>query len=381
VETGRVPPHTLAIASAAVVFLVFISVGATTQLLHPGFGVWFTELFIFIGLPRVLTRGGLRDPVRCPGLQSPGFAPVALGFILGLVNFFAVVVPIQYLAQTIAPESWTEFFDSSRIFREQSRGDLVLIITGVTLAAPVCEEYFFRGVLQHGVSERGHALRALVITSVLFSLFHFDPVGFLARVELGLLFGWLFLKTGSIWPGVLAHLANNGISTVLFFLQDSTEPQTATATTAEELVQVASFAAVGLLLLAGVWLLVRSRPGLLERKVDHGGTLPTVSFWKTSAPWIVGAVASLVLLGVLDYRRVRIRIIDQIYPVPSELAPRLEEARESLDGLRRRARRGELSLDTYRAERMALAQRAAKANGEPEAPVPETAPPPVPQKL
>ena len=40
----------------------------------------------------------------------------------------------------------------------------------------------------------------MLVTAVIFSAFHFDPVGFVARVEFGVLFGALRLYTGSLWP-------------------------------------------------------------------------------------------------------------------------------------------------------------------------------------
>ena len=60
---------------------------------------------------------------------------------------------------------------------------------------------------------RPTARAGLVTTAFVFSAFHLDPVGFLARFELGLLFGLFFFRTGSLWPGIAAHAANNLVST------------------------------------------------------------------------------------------------------------------------------------------------------------------------
>ncbi len=88
---------------------------------------------------------------------------------------------------------------------------------GVSVAAPLREELFFRGFMQRGLAEQRGPARAIVVTAFVFSAFHLDPVGLAARFELGVLFGLLAWRAGSLWPAIAAHAANNAISSVLFF--------------------------------------------------------------------------------------------------------------------------------------------------------------------
>jgi len=156
--------------------------------------------------------------VRYAGVSFPGWRPIGFGFALGAVNFFAIVVPIQFAAQSIAPLWMKEQFDMSHLLENQTPWELAALIGGVGLAAPFCEEFVFRGVLQQGLmSSLSNARRAIAWTAVIFSAAHLDPVGFSARLELGVLFGILFWKTGSIWPGAMAHAANNLVSTGIYF--------------------------------------------------------------------------------------------------------------------------------------------------------------------
>src|SRR5262249_35058833 len=83
-------------------------------------------------------------------------------------------------------------------------------------AAPFAEELAFRGVILQGLAETGRPLRAVLISAFLFSAFHLDALGFLGRLELGLLFGFLFLSSRSIWPAIAAHAANNGVASAIF---------------------------------------------------------------------------------------------------------------------------------------------------------------------
>lgn len=77
----------------------------------------------------------------------------------------------------------------------------------------VCEELFFRGFLLSGFSSafrgRGSEVRAVVLTAALFAVFHIAPEKWLPTFLMGLVLGFLASRTGSIWPGMLAHALNN----------------------------------------------------------------------------------------------------------------------------------------------------------------------------
>lgn len=81
------------------------------------------------------------------------------------------------------------------------------------------EEFFFRGLIQRIFSEwfRNHH-PGIMISSILFSFMHFQFLGFIPRILLGLLFGYMLVWTGSIWVPVLAHFVNNSIAVTFYFL-------------------------------------------------------------------------------------------------------------------------------------------------------------------
>jgi len=91
-------------------------------------------------------------------------------------------------------------------------------LIGMTLAAgiivPIVEEITFRGVLYRWLRERIGFWPGLVISSVLFGLLH--GVLFLAPVLsiLGALFAWLYERSDSLWPAILAHGLFNTVMVV-----------------------------------------------------------------------------------------------------------------------------------------------------------------------
>jgi uncharacterized protein len=352
-------PLLVAMLGAPLVLALFLTLGGMTQLLNAAFGIWFTEIFIFVGVAWVLLRAAHYEPLGYTGLVSPRLGPAALGFGLGVVNFFAFVVPIQYAAQSVAPQWLREMFDGSRIFEGQSPPELALMLLGVSVAAPVCEEFFFRGVFQKGLlaSSLSRA-SAVVVTAVVFSAFHLDPVGFFARLELGVLFGVLRLYTGSLWPSILAHSANNVVSSVLFLTlrqvgaEASDEPPPLQA--------ILFLSGVGLLAMWSMVSIARRFPALWgPRQEPPTLTQPSPSLVRLMLPWVAVATLALGALVLVDARGLRLSMIDmqhQLPRLPRDAPDVLHAERASLRRLRDEARRGRLPMEAYKEERARQSQ-------------------------
>src|SRR5262249_11735752 len=151
---------------------------------------WFSEIFVFLGVSWGALRISGRDPIRYTCADRGALKSALLGFALGAANYFAVVIPLQFVSQQHAPQWMKDLsYDQSEIFKNRSTFAIAVIVLGVGLAAPFCEEFFFRGVFQRGL---GNTWWGLAFTAVLFSAVHLDLMGFVARTELGLLFGLLF---------------------------------------------------------------------------------------------------------------------------------------------------------------------------------------------
>jgi len=63
---------------------------------------------------------------------------------------------------------------------------------------------------------------AIWTTAIIFSAIHFQFFGFLPRMLLGALFGYVLIYTGSIWMPVLAHFINNSVGVLGYYLAQNT---------------------------------------------------------------------------------------------------------------------------------------------------------------
>ena len=101
---------------------------------------------------------------------------------------------------------------------------LLIVVMGILPA--LCEEAFFRGFLFSGLRKHISAGRTVVITAIAFGLFHVilaggaAPERLLPSTLMGLLLGWVSVRTGSLVPGILLHAAHNSLLMAIAHFRD-----------------------------------------------------------------------------------------------------------------------------------------------------------------
>ncbi|MFY7965127.1 MAG: CPBP family intramembrane glutamic endopeptidase [Chitinophagaceae bacterium] len=98
-------------------------------------------------------------------------------------------------------------------------GDYVISLIMIAILPAIFEELLFRGALQKLLIDWFKTPHiAIIVTSILFSLVHFSFYGFLPRMMLGMVLGYLFFYGKSIWLNILMHFINNGVAiTAMYF--------------------------------------------------------------------------------------------------------------------------------------------------------------------
>ena len=96
---------------------------------------------------------------------------------------------------------------------------LLFNIFMIGIMAAISEELLFRGVLLKLFAEWTKNIHlAVIFSAILFSAFHLQFYGFLPRFMLGVLLGYLFVWTKSIWVPIFIHFLNNAIAIIVSFL-------------------------------------------------------------------------------------------------------------------------------------------------------------------
>lgn len=109
---------------------------------------------------------------------------------------------LKYKGITIPEPDFS--FPTQRIF-------LILFLIYVCLLGPMLEEIIFRGFILRSMQRYGN-LTAIIVSSILFSMFHLNLVQFINPVLVGMLLAFIAIKSESIFPSMIAHIFNNTIT-------------------------------------------------------------------------------------------------------------------------------------------------------------------------
>ena len=130
-------------------------------------------------------------------------------FILTL----AVLVLIDPLISLIPiPDVINEMFKG--LFESKSPFTILLLV----VCAPIFEELLFRGIILEGFLHKYSPRKAILWSSLLFGLIHFNPWQFIAAFAGGLLIGWLYWQTRSLFTSMFIHFVMNFSSFLISLL-------------------------------------------------------------------------------------------------------------------------------------------------------------------
>ena len=158
-----------------------------------------------LGLPRL----AMVRPVSGLALRAPGRRALVSGALLGVggVGLSLALGQLQSLILGAPNEEMAADLES--LIR--GLGSPLMIIACVAVVPAVAEELLFRGLVlqafRRGLGDRA----AVVLSAVLFAVFHLSLHRFFPQAALGVLLALLVLRTGSLWTAVIAHGLHNAI--------------------------------------------------------------------------------------------------------------------------------------------------------------------------
>lgn len=153
---------------------------------------------------------------------------------------------ITNFAVAALPESWLESYNEASA--GITSGGVVGAIA-VVLAAPVVEEFIFRGLIMTRLSRAMPGWLAVLLSAAIFGACHSHPVWFSYTFVLGIVLGFMDMRADSIWPSILGHAAFNSFSQIFTILPES---------------DIAELAAVGVLLVAAIVAPILDRKAIVD---------------------------------------------------------------------------------------------------------------------
>lgn len=163
---------------------------------------------------------------RSSGWQSYFLAALSLLMVVPFVNYLGAINGQLKLPESLSGiEQWMKNMEDAakgiidKFMKVESVTGLLFNIFMIAMLPALGEELMFRGVLQRIFTNwtKNHHW-GIWITAFLFSAMHLQFYGFLPRMALGAMFGYLLVWTGTIWVPILAHFVNNTMGVLGFYL-------------------------------------------------------------------------------------------------------------------------------------------------------------------
>ncbi|MFN0037099.1 MAG: lysostaphin resistance A-like protein [Saprospiraceae bacterium] len=169
---------------------------------------------------RGITQARTSWPDYLQSRHWPHWTQLSLGILLMAVSLPLVLYSLNLNQQIPLPEVFKTAEAQAAealkgLLQMDNLAELLANLFLIALLPAVGEELVFRGVVQQQLMRRiANPWVAILVSAVVFSAAHFQFEGFLPRVLLGFLLGWLYWRTRNFWVPVACHFFNNGIQVV-----------------------------------------------------------------------------------------------------------------------------------------------------------------------
>ena len=147
------------------------------------------------------------------------------GLFLGLgIPVFAMIV--DNIAVLIYAIAFIFFFGEPTTITELPGGTswdsspvaLILTFISICILTPISEELLFRGYILDALNRLHGKWPAIIISSIIFGMVHFDPFTMGMATIGGVIYGWIRMRTGSLVPGIVAHAMWNTMALMFTYL-------------------------------------------------------------------------------------------------------------------------------------------------------------------
>ena len=137
---------------------------------------------------------------------------------------------LEFIEQILKSQEEAAAALTERFLQADNIGGLLLNIGLMALLPAFSEELSFRGTLQQIISKDQNGKEqstkvhlAIWITAFIFSAIHMQFYGFVPRMLLGAMFGYVFVWSGSLWVPITMHFVNNGLAVLVYYLMGESE--------------------------------------------------------------------------------------------------------------------------------------------------------------
>jgi len=147
-------------------------------------------------------------------LKISNFRVILLLSLIAISIDIGVTIPVTNIIPM--PDMW------EKIILELSEKTGIFSFLMIVIAAPILEEFIFRGVILDGFLRNYSPFKSILMSSLLFGIIHLNPWQFIAATITGFFSGWVYYRTRKLTLSIIIHFVNNLFA---FIMMKFTDPQ------------------------------------------------------------------------------------------------------------------------------------------------------------
>lgn len=203
----------VSVLATTAVTIVFPSVSGWPELLIYPFLFIPPAVYIYSKLANqkdIADVTGNNDRQSIP-LNKPSFGK--LGGVLSFSLLFPLVFAFNIATEPLS--SWMGLPDFMKQLFEQMKEYPVSAFISVAIFAPLLEEILCRGIILRGLLAHYPPSKAILWSAAMFAIMHMNPWQAVPAFLMGIMMGWIYYRTRSIWAVIFIHFINNSFSFII----------------------------------------------------------------------------------------------------------------------------------------------------------------------
>ncbi len=169
-------------------------------------GIWYYFGFVKPEKARKAAEELPKEKEKLSGLKKFGF------MFCGFLATWGLAAVLSRILSQLFPQTSQ---DLSEVLGLLNQGSVVLTLLIISLLAPIFEEFTVRGIILGKLKKYFGPVGCIVISAILFGIFHLNIIQGIYVLPMGLFWGFLAYKYKSVIPGIICHMANNFFGGIL----------------------------------------------------------------------------------------------------------------------------------------------------------------------
>ena len=218
-KKGGVPTTGDAWFMVVFVMFAYLYLGSVLEMKYGFGGIFGIQMIIFV-LPLLYVLYTKRSILQTYSFRKTKFMNFVAALFMGCGAMLIGIILTSFVSMLFPTEAEMV---SSGLMNELMSDNELLTFAVVALTPAVCEEMLFRGFLFSAFRGRYKIVVSVLLTAVIFGVYHMSIVRFFTTALLGAALAVIVYYSDSIFPAMVMHAINNGIAVLQMYHPDAME--------------------------------------------------------------------------------------------------------------------------------------------------------------